>query len=307
MANSFSTINDTRTMEVGVDALKRGLTTMTAFSLDITPEPAFKGEVIQVPLFSSREGVAQGGDYQVGNTTVAGAQVTVSTHLKCSWHLEEETNMQTTAKLWEGMAAECGHGLALVVQNTIFNAITVANFGNTEGTDERTVTAANFDSDEIGDIKNICSKTLKWRPLQGNMLGSAIMDGAYITNAWKDPAIKDKSASGKDALESGLVGRVTGFDFFENNQLSQSTPGQGENLVGMFVQPGALATAVRPVLPLDDQAYLFQDIAVEPESGISASMRRWVDTQTGFMWGTFTVLMGTNVVDEARLLRIVSA
>jgi len=308
MANTFTNVNDTKIMADAIAALNHGLTMTDIFSIDVGSDPAEKNQTIYVPLATARTGAEYNTTYEDGNTTIAGQSVDVNTHLMCPWHVTEKQSAQSRVKLFEAGSVECAYGLAATVQNTIINVVTASNFGNTEDTDKETVTAANFDADAIADIKNICVKTNKWREVRPGLYGSLVMDGAYITNAQKDPAIRDKSASGKDALESGLVGKVSGFNLYENNIIASSTPGSGgENLVGFAVQPAAIAAAIRPIQPLGGAALEYEDIATDPDSGISMSYRRWVNTATGDMWGAFTVLMGVGKVDGNRLVRIVSA
>jgi len=291
-----------------IEALKAGLTMADVFSIDVGSSPAEENQTIYVPLATSRSGIAFNATYQDGNTTIAGQAVDVNTHLHCSWFVTEKQSMQSRVKLFEASAKECAYGLAATIQNTMINVVTAANFGNTANTDKRVVTAANFDADEIAEIKNICVKTNSWREIEAGKYGSLVMDGAYVTNAQKDPAIRDKSASDKDALVTGKVGRVSGLDMYENNTIVNSTPGSGgENLVGFAVQPQAIAAAIRPVEILGGAGLEMGEIVTDPETGVSMSTRVWTDTATGYLWGTHTVLMGVGAVDGNRLVRIVSA
>ena len=309
MANTFTNVNDTKIMSDGIEALKLGLTPLSIFSIDVGSNPTSveQNAVVRVPLASAREGIAYNATYEDGNTTIVTQAVNVNTHLHCSWNVTEEQAAGSPVNLFEMAAKEAGYGLALTIQNTVLNIITDANYGNTANTDERVVTASNFDIDEISDIRQICTKTLKWREQAPGQLGNAIMDGAYIANLLKDPALRDRSASGKDALITGAVGRINQFDFYENNQVAVSTPGSGgENMVGFFCQKAAVALAVRPMSVLGS-GYGFESIVTDPETGASMSYRRWLDTATGTHWGTFTVMMGAGVGDEARMLRIISS
>lgn len=308
MANSFTNVNDVKVMSDVVDALKHGLTPTRVFTIDAGSTPTEKNATIYVPVATARTAGTYSSTYEDGNTTIAGASITVGTHLFCSWHVTEAQSATSKVKLFEGGAVEATYALANLIQNTILNAITVANFGNTEDTDEETVSAANFDADELATIKNICRKTNKWRDLSPGYLGALVLDGNYTTNLAKDPALRDISASQDPmVLSSGLFGRKLGFDIYENNLIVSSTPGTGENLVGFAVQPAAIAAAIRPIVPQESGAYLFDEIASDPESGVSMSYRRWINTATGDLWGTVAVYMGVGKVDGSRLVRIVSA
>lgn len=307
MANTYTTINDVRIMSDGIKALNHALTPLEVISLDVGSDPAAKNDTIRVPLVTARTASSYSNTYESGDTTIVGKAVSLSTHLYNSWHVSEAEAAKTPASTFEMSAVECAYGLAAEIQNTIFNVVTVANFGSTEDTDEETVTAANFDADAFATLRNICVKTLKWREYKPGVWGNVVLDGDYCTNLLKDPAVRDRSASGKDALVSGKVGQLYGLGIYENNALVSSTPGTGENLTGIALQPGALAAAIRPIQPLGSAALEYEDVAIDPDSGVAMSYRRWVNTATGDLWGTFAVLMGAGMVDEARLVAIRSA
>ena len=309
MANTYTNINDTKVMEDAVKALNHGLTRQNVFTMDVGSSPAEKAATIYVPVVTARTAGTYSTTYEDGNTSVVSASVTVSTHVFSSWHVTEAQAAVTRVKTFEASAIECAYALAAYVQNTVFNAVTASNFGNTANTDKKVVAAADFDADALADLRNICVKTNKWRELSPGYLGGMLLDGAYITNLLKDPALRDISASGDSAiLRQAKLGNKYGIDIYENNVIAGSTPGSGsENLVGFICQPSALAVAVRPIQPLDDRSYAFTDIATDPESGVSMTYKRWVNTATGDLWGTFAVIMGVGVVDANRLVRIVSA
>lgn len=303
MANTLTNINDTKIMEMGIAALKHGLTPVNVFTVDAGSQPTAKNQLVYVPLATARDAASYSTTYEDGNTTVVGYPVNCNTHLMCSWHITEEQAMATPTNAFELAAAEAMKGLAIGIQNTVFNAITTANFGSTENTDEYTVVAGSFDVDAVAHVRQICTKTNKWDPMGKRAL---VLDGAYMANLLKDPAVQDRSASGKDSLVSGSVGGLMGFDLFENNLVVGSTPGTGENLTGFAALPQALAVAIRPVVVLGG-GYDVAEIVTDPQSQVSFSYRRWLNTATGTLWGTATVLMGVGKVDGSALVAIRSA
>ena len=303
MSNTLTTINDSRIMEMGIAALNYGLTRLGIFSLDVSAEIA-SNEYVYVPLATARTSATQNGDYQVGNTTIVGKSVQLSIHDKASWHVTEAEQAKTPTPIFEIAAKECAYALPAGIQNQVFNAITASNFGNSEDTDKQTVAAASFDADEVLSIKEICEGTNKWN-FDGPVKPALVLSSAYINNLLNDPAVRDLSASGLAAGTSGKVLSWGGFDIYSNNIVKGSTPGGGENLVGFACLPQALAVAVRPC-PMRG-TYEVEDIIVDPVTGGAATFRRWTDTQTGYMWGTFTCMAGVGVVDAGALVRIVSA
>jgi hypothetical protein len=304
MANTLTTVNDSKIMEMGIAALNHGLTKLSVFSLDVSAEiPA--NEYVYVPLATARAAATYGSDYQVGNTTVVGKSVQLSGHDKASWHVTEAEQAKTPTPIFEIAARECAYALPASNQNAVFNAITASNFGNTDNTDKEIVAAAAFDADAVLTLREICEGTNKWN-FDGPNKPALVLTSAYISNLLKDPAVRDLSASGLSAGVSGKVGSWGGFDIYTNNVISGSTPGAGsENLVGFACLPQCLAVAVRPV-PMRG-TYEVEDVVVDPATGAAMTYRRWTDVQTGYMWGTYTAMYGVGVVDAAALVRIVSA
>lgn len=303
MANTLTTINDSKIMEMGIAALNHGLTKLGVFSLDVSAEIP-SNEYVYVPLATARAAATYNSDYQVGNTTIVGKSVQLTGHDKASWHVTEAEQAKTPTPLFEIAARECAYALPASIQNAVFNAITVSNFGNTENTDKETVTAANFDADEVLTIREICEGTLKWS-FDRAVRPALVLSSSYVNNLLKDPAVRDLSASGLSAGVSGKVGVWGGFDIYTNNVVAGSTPGTGENLVGFACLPQCLAVAVRPT-PVRG-TYEVEDVVVDPSTGAAMTYRRWTDTQTGIMWGTYTAMYGVGVVDASALVRIVSA
>lgn len=302
MANTLTNINDVKVMSDAVGALKKGLTPLKVISLDVAGTPAEKFGTVYVPLVSARSATSYSSTYESGDSTIAGKAVTLANHLMCSWHVKETESIASSAKIFEAEAVECAYGLAASIQTAVLNIITTGNFTGTS----LTVSAANFGYDDVAAIRLKATKTNGWREIEPGKLGSLVLDGAYINALQKDSAIVNLSASGKDTLVSGVVGTVFGFDIYENNLIATSTPGTTQNLVGFAVQPGAIAAAIRPV-PVLEEGYIEADIAVDPDSGVAMSYRRWLNTSTGLLWGTFTVYMGVAVVDPSRLIAIYSS
>lgn len=290
-------------MSEGLAALNLGLTPLKVFAMDAGSDAGMKNEYVYVPLATARTGGAYSSTYESGNTTITGYGVQLSNHRMCSWHVTEEEQAKSSNNLFETASVECAYGLAADIQTLVLNVISTSNFTGTSVT----VSSSSFDTDSVADLTNVAKKTNKWRELAPGKLGSLVLDGAYVNALRKDLTITDMSASGKDTLITGSIGRLFGLDIYENNLITSTTPGTTSNLVGFACQPGAIAVAIRPIEPLMAGEYGFADIATDPDTGISMAYRRWVNTGTGAMWGTYTVLAGMAKVDLSRLIAIYSA
>jgi hypothetical protein len=301
MANTYSNINDTKIMSSVVGALKLGLTPLNVFSLSVGSDPMEKNEIVTVPLITARSGATNATNYENGNTTVTGKQVNLDTNYSCSWHITAVEASKTGTDAFEKSGVEAAYAVALLAQTAALNLVVRASYGTST---EKVLASTACDSDALFDIRNTCMNTLKWRPNQNPAL---VLDGAYYANLMKDPAVKDKSASGGDTAMAGMVPRHAGFSIFENGVIASSTPYSAtEYLRGFACLPQAMALAIRPPARVGQAAYDVNEIVVDPDTGIALNYRRWINTASNTLWGAVEILFGGVAVDGSALYRIVS-
>ncbi len=301
MANTYTNINDAKVMSDCVGALKLGLTPLDVFSMSVGSDPSEKNETVTVPLVTAMSGATNATNYASGDTTVVGKVVNLTTNFSRSWHITAKQASKNSTDIFEKAAVEATYSVAYLVQLSALNLITRASYGTST---EAIIASSSFDSDAVQDIRNTCVNTLKWR---ANSSMSLVLDGAYYTNLAKDPAQRDMSASGADTNASGKVDRNSGFRIIENGVIASSTPyGATEYLRGFAALPQAMALAVRPPAILGNSAFEVNEIAVDPDSGISLNYRRWIDPVTNALWGCVETLFGGAAVDGNALYRIVS-
>lgn len=103
-----------------------------------------------------------------------------------------------------------GEALAYDVLADIFSVVRAADF---TGETISAVTAANFDEDEVGDLRTICANEF-W-PEGGRAL---VLNPSYGTALLKQPQIVDASARGDGgrSFRDGVIGNVLGFDVIES-------------------------------------------------------------------------------------------
>lgn len=106
-----------------------------------------------------------------------------------------------------------GEALAYDILADIFSCVRGADF---TGTSIAAVTAANFDEDEVADLRQICAEEF-W-PESGRAL---ILNPAYGANLLKQPQIIDASMRGDGGrtFRDGVIGNVLGFDVVETGGL----------------------------------------------------------------------------------------
>jgi hypothetical protein len=228
--------------------------------------------------------------------------VSITTNYARSNHLTavQASQTQTDAfKKWmmEGMFS-IASGILTGTQNLITTAFT----------NSKTVGAATaMDADMLLDIRKDCVTTMKFRSIEPI---NVVLDAAYYGNLLKDPAIRDRSASGVDAGVSGAVARWAGMNIRESVTLSgadpYAAPGTGAYLRGFACVPSAIGITVRPPKILDDRPWLSIENVVDPETGIGFQVRTWVAPKTNTLWGCVETLFGGARVNTAALYRFVS-
>lgn len=296
MGNTFSNINDAKVVAQGLNSLQAGLAPMRVFSLGVSADPV--SYTISVPVASAIAPVIDSTDYESGDSTVAGVVVTLSGTLSASWFITETQNAAVASNVFELLAREAGYSVAYAALTTVLSDVTAAHFADVEDTNKVTITAGAFCADTVAKIAGM-GTTLNWKP-QGRGL---MLTPSYMTSLRQDPACHDWSASQLPTLQSGTVNRLQGFDVYECSVI----PGNSENLVGFACIPEAMAVGIAPLNPVDDRGYLYSEIVTDPETGISFSYRRWVDTKTGRMWGMMICRIGHDALRGTGVVRIESA
>lgn len=299
MANTFTNINQTKVMSECIGALKLALTPLRVFSLGVSSDPAEKNDTVNVPLVTARSASTNATDYEDGNTTIASAQVSVNINLSASWHITAIQASKTGTDAFEKSAVECVYGVAYAAQLAMIELITAASFTN-----ETIKASTAFDLDVVQDIRNTCLNTLKWRP---NQKMSLVLDGGHFANLMKDPAVRDKSASGMDIAAAGSAGKVAGFDLYENGVIAAATVyGGSEDLRGFATLPQALAAAVRPPVILGQDGFVVNEYVTDPDDpqGVTLNYRTWIKPGSNTLWGCVEVLFGAVKVDGSALYRI---
>lgn len=301
MANTYTNINQTKIMAACIGALKLSLTKLRVFSLGVGSDPMEKNEYVTVPLVTGMTAATNATDYEDGNTTVTGKQVQLATNISRSWHITAVQASKQGTDIFEKAAVEATYAVAYAAQLAAIELITAASFTN-----ELVKAATAFDADVAQDVRNTCLNTLKWRD---DAPRSLVLDGGYYANLMKDPAVRDKSASGADVLGSGTTQRVAGFGLHENGVMAAATVyGGTEDLRGFACLPQALALGIRPPAILGQEPYIVNEYVTDPDDpeGITLNYRVWIKPGSNTLWGVVEILFGGVAVDGSALYRIVA-
>jgi len=88
---------------------------------------------------------------------------------------------------------------------------------------------------------------------------------------------------------------------------TQLFAGAGENLEGLIIGGDALALASRAVIVNSPQSYEEVGSAIDPLSGIAITFRRSCNVAAGQNFLAGEILFGSKLLNEAKIVRLVSA
>jgi hypothetical protein len=168
------------------------------------------------------------------------------------------------------------------------------------GTAVHTGTAANFDINDVIDIRQACD--VAYWPQTNRSL---FIDASYDANLLKQTNItKALEFGGSEAIRQGRIPQLVGFNYFPTTLI----PTNSQNLRGFAVTDNAILVAFSPVPPAGAVANVvnYQSVT-DPETGLTVEYRSWADADTDSTRDVIEVNYGYAKGDENALKRIVSA
>lgn len=296
MANTLdSGLNGTLISQAGLDAFVGAFAPMSAFTTDFDPAPASKSDTIQVPYVPAASAAADfSGTYTRQDSTLNKRTITLNKHKFVSWYLSDVAIAKSPAVALERFGMQKGYQLAKAVFQDILSAVTNANYGAAA----HTGLAANFDFADVIDIKQACDAADMPEAPRSLILGSS-----YYNALLKDSVIKDASALGATANQTGSLPNLSGFVTYRSSLI----PANAENLVGVAAYPSALITAMRYLQPSGrSQDGVYRPVADE-NTGITLGYREFYDNDKGEVVAVLEAFYGYAVGEASALKRVVSA
>lgn len=292
MANAITDMNSTILANAIFESFLDKITPLTRFARNFSAAAAKRGDKVRVNLVSSADAAATfAGSYNIQDADADGTDITLGAPIYTSWGLTDLELANNPELSLEMFAAQKANKLAKAVLQSVWANITVANFAN-----EIEVTAANFDSDEVADLREDAN-VLNWP----EEMRSLILGPADMTGLLKDGDIKASDAfGGSEAIRQGKVPVLYGFGVLESNLI----PANAENLRSFAAYPDALAVAMRYHAPQSGHNYNEAMAMTDPESGITLGFRSWYDPKTGTMNNVMDAIVGSAVGNGSSLIRI---
>jgi hypothetical protein len=290
-----SGLNGTLISQAGLDAFVGAFAPMQAFTTDFDPAPASKSDTIQVPYVPVSSAAADfSGTYTRQDSTLNKRTITLNKHKFVSWYLSDVAIAKSPAVALERFGMQKGYQLAKAVFQDILSAVTNANFGAAA----HTGVAANFDFADVIDIKQACDAADMPEAPRSLVLGSS-----YYNALLKDSVIKDASALGATANQTGSLPNLSGFITYR----SSLVPANAENLVGFAAYPSAIVTAMRYLQPSGrSQDGVYRPVADE-NTGITLGYREFYDNDKGEVVAVLEAFYGYALGEASALKRVISA
>jgi hypothetical protein len=218
MANTIdSNLQLTEVLDSSMRALKRQLSPLLSFST-VFQDVALKGDdTVTIPYYpltstGTSQTRAADGSYKAlaTGTTTQVKQITSFTNKVQALSFNSREIRRQPAFNPEMHGTLKGEALAYDVLADIFSVIRHSSFN---GTTISATTAANFDEDDVADLRQIIGEEF-W-PQSGRSL---ILNPSFATNLLKQAQIigADQRGDGGNSFRQGVVGRVLGFDVVES-------------------------------------------------------------------------------------------
>jgi len=305
MANAWNGTTFDNIAQMGISTVEKKLVPMAGFSMNLSADVAEQGTVVKtriVPAATAATDLVddESGSYAavVDDQTTSSVSVTLDPHPVTGFALTDSEAQEIGAGVWADtqrrLVQTHARAIADEILDSLFALVTNANYGAAA----LTTTAANFDSDDVADLRTTCINA----GLDPNEM-VLVLNADYYGALIKDNAIADFSASQADALRSGKLPTLSGFTVIE----APTLPGNSENLTGFAAQSDAMAIAMRGVDTQDRSQFAYYEILQDATVGASMTYSvLWTPTYRRTEH-VFEALYGVKKAQGASLKRIVSA
>lgn len=276
-ANSFVTLTHTVLAQRAMEAFTYALTPLRAFSTDFSAEAAQKGDKVKV-LFTSAADAALdwAGSYTIQDADAEGKDISIDKRKYVSWGLSTEEIVTQPQLRLDTFAVQKGNALAKAMLQDVWSVLTEANYGNSaitttaSGGDQLTVTAANFDLDEVSWLYAACSLG-NWPSVPRSL----ILSVPYYAQLFRESEVVGTDGAKDEMLQQAVIRQLMGFDIYETNAISATAT---DNVTGFAAHPDGVLVAGRVLLPEAGIANRpTVQVMTEPETGVSIVMREWFD------------------------------
>lgn len=300
MANTLGGLNLGWIAEESIAALTPELLALTSFTTDFSENDALPYESVttRIPTATTADDISSG--FTGADVTSTAVTVTLNQELgKAIRFTQRELTVSGEEKLMRLFRPIIVNAVGLGIIRTAINLMTTAAYSS-----ETTITAANFDADDVADIATTLDTANVMKLDRGG-----IMKPNYFGSLVKDDSIQDVSASGSDeALREHNIRRLSGFNLFPFNGFPTTGTTATENLEAMFFSPQAIAMAAAfPAMTQSGREVVQVENVIEPVTGFPFQFQEFYVPTERQSYLAIATLFGVSVGSAGSLTRVVSS
>ena len=246
---------------------------------DFSDDVAQAGASVTTRYATKPSAVDLSSGYTSQNTTLTAATVSLDTFYGFVYGFKDDERSKSSIHLNDTFISPAVQALGDKVFGDLWNIVTAANFATNS-----TVTAANFDRDDVVDLAVSLTDTLK-APKIGRTIWADPSHYGALVKTLNSAEIPGMTA---EKME-GAVPRVSGFDIYESDLCDDNS----ENLAAFAFHKSALIMAGRSVdTELAAQAGVEVENVVIPGLNLPVQFRRWYDPTLGELKYSVGLLYG---------------
>lgn len=279
MANTIAGVNLAEIAQESLPGLSSTFAPLNAVSTDFSSDAAAAGESVTTRIPTKPSAVDLASGYTGQDVTLTAKTITLNTFYGFTYGFTDAERSKSSINLGEIFLEPAMSALGDKVFGDLWDLVVNSNFGTSS-----TITAANFDRDDLADIRATLNTTKK-APAQGR---AVICDSEHYAALLKTLNAAEIPGMTADKQE-GAVPRVAGFDIYETNLADANS----ENCAAFAMHRSSLLFAGRSVdaTGAAEAGVEVEDVVI-PGLGLPVQFRRWYAPNDGKLYYSVGLLYG---------------
>jgi len=297
MANTIAGVNLAAIAEMSLQPLQSAMLPLRAFTTDFSTDIASRGASVTTRYATNPTAQDLASGYSRTDTTLTAITTTLDTYYGFVWGFDDLERSKSSLQLNELFIQPAAYAIAKKVFGDIWNLVNDTNYPAATAT-ELTVTAANFDRDDVADI----AQQLTTNGVS-KMGRSLILAPSHYGALSKDLNSVD-SAGQSVTIGENRIPRLHGFDVYESPECDAN----GVSVAGLATAKNGILIAARSVDVAAEATRIVDfETVVLPDIGLPVQFRKWYDPSTGYLMYSMGVLYGVKFGVPSSGLKIVIA
>jgi hypothetical protein len=291
--NTIAGVNLAAIAEETLPALQSLFAPLAGIVTDFSSDIANAGASVTTRFPTKPTAVDLSSGYTSQNTTLTAKTVTLDKFFGFVYGFNDTERSKSSLRLNDVFIAPALQGLGDKVFGDLWNLVVSTNFATST-----TITAANFDRDDLVDIGTTLTATKK-APKQGRTVWSAPAHYGSLVKTLNSAEFPGADANKAEAN----VPRTAGFNIYETDQADANA----ENLAAFAFHKSSLLMAARGVdFEMAGQAGVEVETVIIPGLNLPVQFRRWYDPNAGELKYSVGLLYGVAVGQDFGV-RVVTA